>query len=81
MRVASAFTALALLGIECAQAQGWAPQENVELVVPVAPGGTSPPIEVMMRTHQIALDAEEHVGLPPRDCSTQLTVSASLCTY
>ena len=40
MRVASAFTALALLGIECAQAQGWAPQENVELVVPVAPGGT-----------------------------------------
>ncbi len=40
MRIASAFAALALLGVGCAQAQGWAPQKNVELIVPVAPGGT-----------------------------------------
>src|SRR5262245_40365086 len=41
MKTASVLTALALLGIPCAQAQGWAPQKNVELVVPVAPGGTN----------------------------------------
>jgi len=41
MRIAFALTALALLGIQCAQAQVWAPQKNVELVVPVAPGGTN----------------------------------------
>jgi len=41
MKIASALTALALLGIQGAQAQGWAPQKNVELVVPVAPGGTN----------------------------------------
>ena len=41
MKFASALTALALLVTPCAQAQGWAPQKNVELVVPVAPGGTN----------------------------------------
>jgi len=41
MKIASALTALALLGMQGAQAQGWAPQKNVELVVPVAPGGTN----------------------------------------
>jgi putative tricarboxylic transport membrane protein len=40
MRIASAFAVLALLGVGCAQAQGWAPQKNVELIVPVPPGGT-----------------------------------------
>lgn len=33
--------ALALFAIHGAQAQGWVPQKNVELVVPVAPGGTN----------------------------------------
>ena len=41
MRIASTLTALALLGIPGAQAQSWTPQKNVELVVPVAPGGTN----------------------------------------
>ncbi|MGH8637073.1 MAG: tripartite tricarboxylate transporter substrate binding protein [Burkholderiales bacterium] len=40
MKAACALAAFALLGIDCAQAQGWSPQKNVELVVPVAPGGT-----------------------------------------
>ena len=41
MKIASALFALVLLGIQGAQAQGWTPQKNVELVVPVAPGGTN----------------------------------------
>ena len=41
MRFAYLLAVLALLGIESAQAQGWTPQKNVELVVPVAPGGTN----------------------------------------
>jgi putative tricarboxylic transport membrane protein len=41
MKFASALAVLAVLGIECAQAQSWSPQKNVELVVPVAPGGTN----------------------------------------
>ena len=41
MRCVSAFIVCALLGVPCAQAQGWTPQKNVELVVPVAPGGTN----------------------------------------
>ena len=41
MKIVFALTALTLLGIQTAQAQGWAPQKNVELVVPVAPGGTN----------------------------------------
>jgi putative tricarboxylic transport membrane protein len=40
MRHAYALAALALLAIDGAHAQGWSPQKNVELVVPVAPGGT-----------------------------------------
>ena len=40
MRHAFALAAFALLGIDGAHAQGWSPQKNVELVVPVAPGGT-----------------------------------------
>ncbi|MPZ41970.1 MAG: hypothetical protein GEV05_00945 [Betaproteobacteria bacterium] len=40
MKAACALAAFALLGIDCAQAQGWSSQKNVELVVPVAPGGT-----------------------------------------
>ena len=36
-----ALTAIALLGAGGAQGQGWAPQKNVEIVVPVAPGGTN----------------------------------------
>ena len=42
MRRASALAAWALIGIGIggAHAQGWAPRKNVELVVPVAPGGT-----------------------------------------
>ena len=41
MKIASALIALVLLGIQSAQAQGWTPQKNIELVVPVAPGGTN----------------------------------------
>ena len=41
MKTASAFVALVLLGFSCAYAQSWTPQKNVELVVPVAPGGTN----------------------------------------
>ena len=41
MRTASVLTMLALLGVQCAHAQSWTPQKNVELVVPVAPGGTN----------------------------------------
>lgn len=41
MRIACALAALALLGIQCVRAQAWTPQKNVELVVPVAPGGTN----------------------------------------
>jgi putative tricarboxylic transport membrane protein len=41
MKLALALAALGLLGIHGAQAQGWSPQKNVELVVPVAPGGTN----------------------------------------
>jgi putative tricarboxylic transport membrane protein len=41
MKLAFPLAALALLGIGSVQAQGWSPQKNVELVVPVAPGGTN----------------------------------------
>ena len=41
MKLAFALAALALPGIGGVQAQGWSPQKNVELVVPVAPGGTN----------------------------------------
>jgi putative tricarboxylic transport membrane protein len=41
MKIASACAAFALAGITGAQAQSWTPQKNVELVVPVAPGGTN----------------------------------------
>ena len=41
MKFASALAVLAVLGIECVQAQSWSPQKNVELIVPVAPGGTN----------------------------------------
>src|SRR5262245_49432664 len=37
----SVAVALALAGAGVAHAQGWAPQKNVEIVVPVAPGGTN----------------------------------------
>jgi putative tricarboxylic transport membrane protein len=40
MKSAYAWAALVLIGAGSAQAQGWTPQKNVELVVPVAPGGT-----------------------------------------
>jgi putative tricarboxylic transport membrane protein len=40
MRIANALVVLALLGSGCAHAQAWSPQKNVELIVPVAPGGT-----------------------------------------
>jgi putative tricarboxylic transport membrane protein len=41
MKLALAWAALGLLCVQGAQAQGWSPQKNVELVVPVAPGGTN----------------------------------------
>ena len=41
MKLALALAGLGLLCAEGAQAQGWTPQKNVELVVPVAPGGTN----------------------------------------
>jgi putative tricarboxylic transport membrane protein len=41
MKPAYALALLALLGARPAQAQGWAPQRNVEIVVPVVPGGTN----------------------------------------
>jgi putative tricarboxylic transport membrane protein len=41
MKVASALAVLALLGIGPVHAQSWSPQKNVELIVPVAPGGTN----------------------------------------
>ena len=41
MKSACTLAALALLGINTAQAQGWSPQRNVEIVVPVVPGGTN----------------------------------------
>lgn len=41
MRVAYALAVLAVLAVDRAQAQAWSPQKNVELVVPVAPGGTN----------------------------------------
>jgi putative tricarboxylic transport membrane protein len=41
MKLALALAGLGLLCVEGAQAQGWTPQKNVELVVPVAPGGTN----------------------------------------
>jgi putative tricarboxylic transport membrane protein len=41
MKAASALAVLAVLGWNGAQAQGWVPQKNVELIVPVAPGGTN----------------------------------------
>lgn len=59
MRIASALTAFALLGIPCAQAQGWAPQKNVELVVPVAPGGTN---DKLARAIERTLVASKLVG-------------------
>ena len=41
MRVPYAWAVLAAVCIGGAQAQSWAPQKNVELVVPTAPGGTN----------------------------------------
>jgi putative tricarboxylic transport membrane protein len=41
MKPAYALALLALLGVSPAQAQGWAPQRNVEIIVPVVPGGTN----------------------------------------
>jgi len=41
MKAAYAAAFLASLAVDAAQAQAWAPQKNVELVVPVAPGGTN----------------------------------------
>ena len=41
MKAASALAVLALLGGNGALAQTWSPQKNVELIVPVAPGGTN----------------------------------------
>ncbi len=41
MKPAYTLALLALLGANPAQAQGWAPQRNVEIVVPVVPGGTN----------------------------------------
>lgn len=41
MKRAWSLAGLALFGTQAALAQGWTPQKNVELVVPVAPGGTN----------------------------------------
>ncbi|MGH8640079.1 MAG: tripartite tricarboxylate transporter substrate binding protein [Burkholderiales bacterium] len=41
MKPAYTLALLALLGAGPAQAQGWAPQRNVEIIVPVVPGGTN----------------------------------------
>jgi putative tricarboxylic transport membrane protein len=41
MRTASALLALAMLCPALAPAQGWKPQKNVEIIVPVVPGGTN----------------------------------------
>ena len=41
MKPAYTLALLALLGANPAQAQGWAPQRNVEIIVPVVPGGTN----------------------------------------
>lgn len=41
MKVAIALAVLAVFGISPVHAQGWSPQKNVELVVPVVPGGTN----------------------------------------
>jgi putative tricarboxylic transport membrane protein len=41
MKPASVLIVLALLFPGAAPAQGWTPQKNVEIVVPVAPGGTN----------------------------------------
>jgi putative tricarboxylic transport membrane protein len=41
MKPAYALALIALLGANPAQAQGWTPQKNVEIIVPVVPGGTN----------------------------------------
>src|SRR5688572_32687368 len=41
MKIAYALAALALLCPATAPAQGWKPQKNVEIIVPVVPGGTN----------------------------------------
>ena len=41
MRLAGTLALLALLGANPAHAQGWQPQKNVEIIVPVVPGGTN----------------------------------------
>jgi tripartite-type tricarboxylate transporter receptor subunit TctC len=41
IRPAGMLLALTLLCPGAAPAQGWTPQKNVEIVVPVAPGGTN----------------------------------------
>jgi putative tricarboxylic transport membrane protein len=41
MKPAHTLALLALLGANPAQGQGWTPQKNVEIIVPVVPGGTN----------------------------------------
>jgi putative tricarboxylic transport membrane protein len=41
MKIAHAFVVLALLCAGIAHGQGWSPQRNIELIVPVVPGGTN----------------------------------------
>jgi putative tricarboxylic transport membrane protein len=41
MKPAYTLALLVLLGANPAQGQGWAPQKNVEIIVPVVPGGTN----------------------------------------
>lgn len=41
MKPACTLAILALLGSGLAPAQGWSPQKNVEIIVPVVPGGTN----------------------------------------
>src|SRR5687767_1133217 len=41
MKPACTLALLALLLPQPAPAQGWAPQKNVEIIVPVVPGGTN----------------------------------------
>jgi putative tricarboxylic transport membrane protein len=41
MKPACTLALLALLGPNLAQAQSWSPQRNVEIIVPVVPGGTN----------------------------------------
>jgi putative tricarboxylic transport membrane protein len=59
MKIALMLAVLAVSGLPCVQAQAWAPQKNVELVVPVAPGGTN---DKLARAIERTLLASKLVG-------------------